>query len=496
MDCPGAPACAVVLAASTIESTRLALESFPTPRMGRNLMAHLRSNTTVRIKRSVFDPGLPNRLEAAALFVRGSRPQARFHLQVTAAAVVGADPEVTLFRMVPDIELLDRFLASQTADWIVITLRGIGEMKGDQNPNAPKVTGAVPSWMDLSDQTDEFGTGFRRAWVNLAATPADIDLWNAMDDAALALALTIAEDDPSNIQYFYKDSFLNDGNDPGSWHDAPPPRSVNNDRNDPRNKVRDGLGTTHHETGTLWMGTDASNSVVDLNGRFHHISNGYVAGPAVFPTIGSANPSLTGLALARKTAAAVVTRALPVETGFVPLGNGGLTGWRMAGAGNFMELGGNIIESVGGTGLLWFSGQEFDDFTLRLEWQIFSEFDNSGVYIRFPALGSDFTPADSQGYEIQIDERGIDPQGNAGSALHRTGAVYGLAASSKPGLPFLLGQWNTFEITAAGPALSVKPNGNPVASLPNGPRSLKGHIGLQNHHAGSRAQFRNIRIQT
>src|SRR6266851_1384833 len=39
------PDCAVVLAASTIESTRLALESFPTPLMGRNLMAHLRSNT-------------------------------------------------------------------------------------------------------------------------------------------------------------------------------------------------------------------------------------------------------------------------------------------------------------------------------------------------------------------------------------------------------------------------------------------------------------------
>jgi choline dehydrogenase-like flavoprotein len=470
-----APTCTVVLALSTIESTRLALESFPTPLMGRNLMAHLRSNTTVRIKRTAFDPALPTRLEAAALLVRGSTPQARFHLQVTAAAVMGANPEVALFRMVPDIELLDRLLASQTAEWIVVTLRGIGEMKGNQDPTLPKSTGNPPSWMDLSDQTDEFGPGFRRAWVNLVATKADNDLWDAMDAAALALALRLANDDPNNIEYFYD----------GAWQKAGPPSS----------QVRDGLGTTHHEAGTLWMGTDPTTSVTDLDGRFHHITNAYVAGPALFPTIGSANPSLTGLALARKTALAIVRQSLPLEADFTLLGSGGLDGWQMAGPGSFMELGANIIESVGGTGLLWFTKEEFTDFILRVEWRIFSEFDNSGVYLRFPALGNDFRPADTQGYEVQIDEHGIDPQGNPGSALHRTGAIYGLAPSSKPDFPRLVGQWNTFEIEARGPAITVKLNGQPVSSLPHGNRSLKGHIGLQNHHAGSRAQFRNIRIK-
>ena len=65
------PDCAVVLAASTIESTRLALESFPTPLMGRNLMAHLRSNTTVRIPRSVLGT-LPQQLAAAAMLGHSS----------------------------------------------------------------------------------------------------------------------------------------------------------------------------------------------------------------------------------------------------------------------------------------------------------------------------------------------------------------------------------------------------------------------------------------
>src|SRR5262249_4989650 len=278
--------CAVVLASSTIESTRLALESFATPRMGRNLMAHLRSNTVVRIKRAAFGP-LPPDLQAAALLVRGSTQQGRYHLQATAAAVTGADSESTMFRMVPDIELLDKMLASQDAESVVITFRGIGEMVGEKNPNTPKNTGAVPNFIDLSDQTDEFT--MRRAWVNLVKTPQDDQLWNAMDNAAIALAQKLAKI-PDNIEYFYnKNGSLNS---PGAtWHQDPPPPSLSNDRNNPNNKVRDGLGTTHHEAGTLWMGANQNDSVTNTNGRFHHISNAYVAGPALFPTLGSANPS-------------------------------------------------------------------------------------------------------------------------------------------------------------------------------------------------------------
>src|SRR5690242_21542241 len=67
----------------------------------------------------------------------------------------------------------------------------------------------------------------------------------------------------------------------------------------------DALGSTHHEAGTLWMGS-AGSSITDKDGRFHHISNVYVAGPALFPPIGSANPSLTAMPLARDTARAIV----------------------------------------------------------------------------------------------------------------------------------------------------------------------------------------------
>lgn len=495
------PSCAVVLASGTIESTRLALESFPTAQMGRNLLGHLRSNTIVRIKRSAFSPAIPKQLEAAALLVRGSTSRGRFHLQVTAAAVVGSNSEGMMWRMIPDIDLVDQTLSSQTADWIVVTFRGIGEMTGSQDPTLVKSTGNAPSWIDLSDQTDEFGR--RRAWVNLVAGVQEYQLWRTMDDAASALALKLANDDPGAIQYFYKDSFVNDGNDPGSWHAAPPPPSPNNDAGDSRNKVRDGLGTTHHEAGTLWMGTDPATSVTDLDGRFHHIANAYVAGPAVFPALGSANPSLTALSLARKTAMAIVKQSLPVEAGFAPIGAGGLAGWQMAGFGGFIELGANIVETLDGIGLLWYKQQQFTDFVLRVDWRASFPDDNSGVFIRFPALGNndpanDWKVAVDLGYEIQIDDTGKNPDVNPntfGDPLHLTGAVYKLAPAglhaSKP-----LGQWNAYEITAQGNTITVALNGQQVSKLVNGGRSLKGYIGLQNHHPGSRVQFRNLRIKT
>lgn len=460
------PKCAVVLASGTIEATRLAMESFPTSLMGRNLAGHLRTNTVVKIHRSAFDPALPKKLEAAALLVRGSTPKGRYHLQVTAAAVAGNNSEATMWRMVPDIDLLDQLLASQQEDWIVVTLRGIGEMIGDRDANKPKQTGVAPSWMDLSDQTDEFG--LRRAWVNVVATVDDNALWATMDDAALKLAKKLANDDPAKIQVV--------------------------------EQKRDGLGTTHHEAGTLWMGIDPNSSVTNLDGRFHHVSNGYVAGPAIFPTLGSANPALTGLALARRTALAVVCESiLGGESDFVALGNGGLADWQMAGSGGFIELGGGIIESFGGIGLLWFSKEQFEDFVLRVDFRLSSPTDNSGVFIRFPTLGksdpaNDWTQAVTDGYEVQIDNSGFNPDSNSfDDPLHKTGAIYTLAPSNAV-MPFV-GQWHTYEIEAVGNKITVRLNGEQVSQLKNASRSVKGHIGLQNHHAGSKVQFARVRIK-
>ncbi|MBK6006609.1 DUF1080 domain-containing protein [Ramlibacter ginsenosidimutans] len=462
------PQCAVVLATGTIEATRLALASFPTPLMGRNLMAHLRTNTTVRIHRSALGLALTDPLQAAALLVRGSTPDGRYHLQVTAAAVRGGS-EDTMWQAVPDIDLLDRMLQGQREDWIVITLRGIGEMQGDRDPTKPKVTGAPPSWVDLSDQAEPLppfspmpAEQLQRAWVNLVAGNAEKRLWQAMDDAALALAHKLANDDPSLIQVL--------------------------------GQQRDGLGTTHHEAGTLWMGTDPAKSVTDLDGKFHHVSNTYVAGPALFPTLGSANPSLTALTLARRTARAIQRKSLVPETDFVALGTGGLVGWQQVGTGRFIELGGNIIEVDGGPGILWYSRQQFEDFVLRVDFRLSSPTDNSGVFLRFPdPAGNPDIPV-QQGYEVQIDNTGFNPQTNSqGDPYHRTGAIYGLAPASGS-LPSIQ-QWHTYEIEAIGARITVRLDGQQVSQLVNASRSPRGFIGLQAHHGGSKVQFARIRVK-
>lgn len=61
-----------------------------------------------------------------------------------------------------------------------------------------------------------------------------------------------------------------------------------------------------HIMGTCRMGSSATNSVVDHYGRAHEHPNLYVAGASVFPTVGTANPTLTAAALALRTADAIL----------------------------------------------------------------------------------------------------------------------------------------------------------------------------------------------
>jgi len=271
--------CAVVLAASAIESTRLALHSFPSPLMGRNLMAHVRSDFAVRIHRDAL-PALPGTVQTSAALVRGSLAAGAFHLQLTASTSRGGSDEL-LFKLVPDVEELGAHLANSDPQWVPLTLRAIGEMTGDR---ATPVPHPQRSWIDLSSfERDEFGVP--RAFVQLVASAADQQVWQAMDAAAVALAQGIAGA-PQRIQYFYD----------GDWQTQPFPLAR------PFPEWHRGLGTTYHESGTLWMGDDPATSVTNPLGRFHHVSNAYCCDQAIFPTVGSVNPVLTGLALAQRLA--------------------------------------------------------------------------------------------------------------------------------------------------------------------------------------------------
>jgi choline dehydrogenase-like flavoprotein len=472
--------CTVVMAASTIESTRLALDSLPLPamganRMGSNLMAHLRSDITARIHRSAI-PGLPAQptaLEIAALLVRGATSDGHeYHMQVTASA--GRASDDNLFTAVPDLDLLDALRANQDPAWIPITFRVVGQMIGHPSAQPGDVK---KSWINLAWETDpRFGRP--RAWVNLEPSDADMAAWQEMENAAVALAKAVAGN-PADIANI--------------------------------NVNRSGIGTTHHEAGTLWMGA-LGQSVTDSFGKLHHIANAYVAGPALFPLIGSANPSLTATTLARRTADTIVTsHTVPPSPAFKPLFSGSRQGWQMAGGGDFLTIFGSILEArPNGLGLLWYTREVFRNFVLSVDWLSFNptttvlggRSDNSGVLLRCPALNAsdsvnDWKPASDKGYEIQIDDMGFNVDtGQNFSPLHQTGAVYALSPSSKiASKP--ANQWNTFEIEATNASIKVTLNGQLVTnySIPaNNPRLREGHIGLQCHTGN--VQFQNIIIRS
>lgn len=500
---------AVIVALGTIESARLALLSFGGVRnydlIGTNLMAHLRSNLTVRIPRTALrslDAAVKT-LQASALFVKG-RAQVNgkprfFHLQITAAGLEkpGADSEAELFKKIPDVDTFEAMLNANDSS-IVITIRGIGEME----PGNPRSRVELA----LDQPADELGAP--RARVTLDPTAGDLQLWDSMDQASDQVARVFAGGEGFEVltgQGFVKVKATSDLRQVLAYVPA-----ADGGR-------RDGLGTTHHEAGTLCLGDDPSRSVTNADGRFHFVSNVYAAGPALFPTIGSPNPMLTGVALARRLAdqLAAAPRVLP-DPGFTLLFDGVSTApWRMttirnqspdrSNPGTFLVVD-EALESVSGTdlGMLYCTDPAPPDFILKLEWLRWRDDDNSGVFLRFPhpdSRGYDNTAfvAVDFGFEVQIDQLAR----NDGAPIHKTGAIYGFAGPSNPAaLPVRPPEeWNEFEIHAQGQRYTVFLNGQRVTEYVNpdpnrGRASAPGapsFIGLQAH--SGRVAFRRIQIK-
>jgi choline dehydrogenase-like flavoprotein/nitrite reductase/ring-hydroxylating ferredoxin subunit len=638
----------VMLAGNTINSTRLALNSFPRPvplnpngeLMGRNLMYHMRSNFIWRVTRSAL--GLPapdpSKIKTAALHVTGSTPTpgsgvGQFHFQFYAAPNMdvpmfpGAskDPERFLYQMTPNIEDIESIREAQSGlgnDRVVIGIRTVGETFGDRtspvgsNPNA--------SWMNVNpfggsgdDIYSESGNELRvpKAYVHMVATADDIEVRAAQDQAAFAFIAALAsqgqggtsspppqpaatvevlaqvplnvipddsfrrEDTPSGRFFIgrfagqyrviegtctHEGCFVDWAGAEGTFNcpchtarfsadganiSGPPPAPLhkpdfriqngNLEITRPQGDTApveyvgggpDGIGTTYHEAGTLWMGTDYAKSVTDANGRFHHVTNAYCVDQSLFPTVGSANPALTGIALSRKIAQSIIERYTSVEflgeeAGFQTLynGNHAADGWNIApgGSQNFFDvasetypvLGAGVDNTMPALGVIWYTSKMFSNFILRLDWRAYDNQANSGVFLRMPqpaVLDAGFYDSS---IEMQIDEHGHDNDNAVyGSPLHKTGAVYGVFPArlwaAKVVQPRNSGHstfWNSCEITLQGGDIEVRINGLLVsqgqfpallsADAPSAGKTKReaGYIGLQCHTEV--VQFRNIRIK-
>jgi choline dehydrogenase-like flavoprotein len=517
----------VFVAAGTIESTRLALASLPNANgcIGRNLMAHLRSNLTIRIPRQALtelDPA--NReLQVSALFVKGIFRHAdntlgHFHTQITASGVgkLDAGSEAELFKKIPNIDELDRFL-DLTDQYVVITLRGIGEMTGDKTSADPqnRIT------LDANGPQGPFDYGVPRALVRLEASPKgpsdprgnkDQLLWDRMDAATEEIALMFANGDASVLEYLQTPPSAG-----RTWWSRDVP---------PVDWRRDTLSSTHHEGGTLWMGDDPATSVTDAWGRFHETDNLHAVGPALLPTLGSPNPMLSGVALARRMADHLIPNPVlpPSEPEFQTLFDG-TSGtfqlWRSAGPGAFALIDGAMVaQPFGDHTVFYYAPQAFGDVVLRLQFSVDAAAANSGVFLRFrnpiqqwPDLtdsriaGNPAWVAALTGFEVQIDDLarpwGLDK--------HRTGAVYDIATGQNgesadqqfQRAPDLVpGAWNELEIAIVGDRYTVTLNGVQTTDFTNTnamrgrsptQQPASGFIGVQAH--SGRVAFRRIRAK-
>lgn len=510
---------AVVIALGTVETTRLAITTFQqslagraAQRMGTNLIAHLRSNLTIRVPRAAIAANLPPTvipsLQCSALLVKGKAPNGHtFHFQITASGLqkLGADSEAELFKKIPTLEHLQDMLRASD-DTVVITVRGIGDMTPRNSD----------SFIDLSILELDFQRP--KAVVHLgnakatpqefpgnAQTQTDRATWDAMDAVSDKIALIFAGNEPFDIL-------------------ASPNRTIPVAAGTRAQRLavlaefkarRDELGTTHHDAGTMRMGDNIADAVTNDFGRVHDTANCYVAGPALFPTVGSPNPMLTGVALGRRSGDLLNSSVLPgpdpvvspqSETGFRPLFDGTAAtfkNWRLAGSagGGMLHLNGEMVSyGDGGLRLLYYATELFSDFTLRLQFRIFDAANhNSGVFVRFPRPSLDFSVALNprtanepffdasnsawkpviSGFEVQIDDNargdsgkdfyGIKPEPD-GKFKNRTGAIYKIPAGDRvwhlnfnepalqtynPGPALVPGIWFEYEIVVQGDNYTV-----------------------------------------
>jgi hypothetical protein len=435
--------------------------------------------------------------------VKGKASNGRtFHFQITATGLskLGTDSEAELFKKLPTLEHFENMLRA-TDDTVVITIRGIGDMT-PRNPD---------SFITLSTTDTDFNRP--KAVVTLgnakatpqqfpgsAETNKDRVTWNEMDAVANKIALIFANGFPYEVLA-----------DKAAGKVIP--RAANEPPFD--DTRRDDLGTTHHDAGTMRMGDNIADAVTNDFGRIHDTTNCYVAGPALFPTVGSPNPMLTSVALGRRTGDLLNASVLPgpdpivspqSDAGFRPLFDGTVATfnkWRLAGpaGGGMLHCDGEMVSyGDGGLRLFYYATETFSDFTLRLQFRIFDPAKhNSGVFLRFPrptlalnaALNARtvneaaFDPANPAwrpviaGFEVQIDDNaigdgtkdfyGIRPEPN-GLFKNRTGAIYKIQAGDRiwhlntnepalqnytPGPPLVPGVWFEYEIIVQGDNYTV-----------------------------------------
>ena len=168
--------------------------------------------------------------------------------------------------------------------------------------------------------------------------------------------------------------------------------------------------------------------------------------------------------------------------GWIPLFDGkNLDHWNRLGEANWTVTDGVVQadKKVGEGSAFLVSRNSYADFQLRVEFWVDATA-NSGVFIR---CTDPQKITATNAYEVNIFDTRPDPS-------YGTGAIVNVAKVDP--MPKAGGQWNTFEITAKGPQLTVVLNGTKTVDIQNG-QFANGPIALQ--YGSGIVKFRKVEIK-
>jgi Domain of Unknown Function (DUF1080) len=187
-----------------------------------------------------------------------------------------------------------------------------------------------------------------------------------------------------------------------------------------------------------------------------------------------------GLAIA---AAAFYAHAVSADDGWITLLDANKKGdWTEVGKANWaMKDGALSADKLDGKDPSYMvSKDSYKDFQIRAEFWT-DEDANSGIFIRCDQREK----IDAKiCYEVNIFDKRPDPS-------YGTGAIVDVAKVDP--MPKAAGKWNTYEITAKGPHLTVVLNGQKTADVEDS-KHLGGHFALQ--YGSGVVKFRKVEIKS
>ncbi len=166
-----------------------------------------------------------------------------------------------------------------------------------------------------------------------------------------------------------------------------------------------------------------------------------------------------------------------------------LDGWEAIGDANWV-LSDGAVQADDGSGFL-VSEASYGDFELTVEFWVDPP-SNSGIFIRcgewrrrWQACIGPAGTRDDTSYEVNVFDTRADQ-------TYRTGAIVNVAPAMET--VNAGGRWNTFEITARGPRLTVVLNGTLMVDTENG-QYAEGPIALQKGEEPGTVRFRSVRLR-